>query len=68
MEKKEFKLGEVFQCGHVKLKIEKSDFICGGCYFLGSSLDCRSINRLITGSCIKSERKDKTDVIFVKVE
>lgn len=68
MAKKEFKVGEEFQCGLVKLKCTKSGFSCDGCYFLGSSWDCRVINRLITGTCIKPEREDKTDVIFVKVE
>lgn len=68
MPNKEFKVGETFQCGLVKLKCVKSKFTCDGCYFLGSSLDCAIINKIITGSCIKPEREDKTDVIFVKVE
>lgn len=68
MQKKEFKIGEEFQCGMVKLKCAKSSFSCDGYYFLGSSLDCRVINRMITGDCIKSERKDNSDVIFVEVE
>lgn len=68
MEKKKFKVGEVFQCGLVKLKVEKLDFSCDGRYFLGSYLDCSVINSIITGSCIKPEREDNTDVIFVKVE
>ena len=32
MEKKEFKIGEVFLCGLVKLKCIKSDCVCEGCY------------------------------------
>jgi hypothetical protein len=68
MEKKEFKAGEIFQCGLLKLKCEKSSFSCKGCYFLGSSLDCRILNRMVTGNCLKTERKDKSDVIFIEVK
>lgn len=65
--KKEFKVGEVFQCGIVRLRCEKSGLGCDGCYFL-CFRDCEVINKRITGSCIRSEREDKQDVIFVKVE
>lgn len=66
-EKKMFKVGEVFQCGRVKLKVEKADnrYRCNGCIF-----DSRSCSgaMLLTGSCVGKVRKDKTDVVFVKVE
>lgn len=62
MPTKEFKVGEVFQCGLIKLKVEKSGRKCDGCYFLGG---CK---RGITGACSAESREDKTDVIFVKVD
>lgn len=62
MAKKEFKIGETFQCGLVKLKVEKSGRKCDGCYFLGG---CK---RRITGACSAESREDNTDVIFVEVE
>lgn len=62
MEKKEFKIGEVFQCGLVKLKCIKSSSLCANCYFI------RRCNHEITGYCFAESRDDKTDVIFVKVE
>lgn len=63
----EFKIGEVFQCGLVKLKVEKEDEnSCLKCFFNGTFL-CGNMNQLI-GSCYDDEREDKTDVVFVKVE
>lgn len=62
MKRKEFKIGEIFQCGLINLKVEKSGRICDGCYFLGG---CK---RRITGACSAESREDKTDVIFVEVE
>lgn len=34
MKKKEFKVGEVFQCGLIKLKVEKAskDCLCNRCF------------------------------------
>lgn len=67
MAKKEFKVGEVFQCRLVKLIVVKEDEnSCLKCYFNGTSL-CRNVNQLI-GSCYDDEREDKINVIFVKVE
>lgn len=66
MSKKEFKVGEVFQCGLVKLKCIKYCGIiqkCDACFF--GYTEC---SHKILGSCSKINREDKTDVIFVKVE
>lgn len=62
MNNKEFKVGEVFQCGLIKLKVEKSGRKCDGCYLING---CKLT---ITGPCSQESREDKTDVIFVKVE
>lgn len=68
MPKKEFKIGEMFQCGLIKLRCEKvtSFKCCDGCFFHISCLKC--ISGEIAGSCAGYAREDKTDVIFVKVE
>lgn len=69
MTKKEFKVGEVFQCGLIKLKVEKVRCIaswCDGCFF---HFRCfKQIVRTIAGPCIRTDREDKTDVVFKKVE
>lgn len=65
MVKKEFKVGETFQCGLIKLKCIEytgSRYCCDEC-FIGWG--CR---REIFGSCSKEVREDKTDVIFVRVD
>lgn len=66
MPNKEFKVGETFQCGLVKIRVVKGDDSCRNCFFNESYL-CGNLNKL-TGSCFSSEREDNTDVIFVKVE
>lgn len=64
-----FKVGEVFQCGLVKLKcVEATDtgvLSCTGCFLKELCNEC--IEYLI-GECKKAHREDKADVIFVKVE
>lgn len=70
MSKKEFKVGEVFQCGILKMRVEPSKHpkSCEGCFFWEDNfLKCDDIIETIVGKCDKS-RQDKTDVIFVKVE
>lgn len=62
MEKKEFAVGEEFQCGLIKLRVEKGGKNCNKCYLRGS---CKYS---ITGPCSAEIREDKTDVIFVEVE
>lgn len=69
MAKKEFKVGEVFQCGLIKLKVEKVRSIagcCDGCFFHFCCL--KETVRTIAGPCARTHREDKTDVVFVKVE
>lgn len=65
----EYKVGEVFQCGLIKLRCEESRIIgscCEGCFF---HFYCfKETTRNIAGPCARTQRKDKTDVIFVKVE
>lgn len=69
MPNKEFKVGETFQCGLIKLRCEESQIIgscCEGCFF---NFRCfKEITRNIAGPCARTHRKDKTGVIFVKVE
>lgn len=67
MKRKEFKVGEIFQCGLVKLKCEGGRYgACVNCYFRYKD-DCSAVFDLV-GSCYASEREDNADVIFVKVE
>lgn len=67
MAKKEFKVGEVFQCGLVKLKCVKENHGCRGC-LLDEECDCYGQLRTIVGECSGITREDKTNVIFIKVE
>lgn len=71
MSKKEFKVGEVFQCGLIKLKCVERKFgasRCNGCFFDEKDFICVCKNvKDITGEC-GGKREDETDVIFVKVE
>lgn len=67
MAKKEFKVGEVFQCGLIKLKVVESTLgSCDGCLFHFNCI--KRTTRDIAGPCARTEREDKTDVIFIKVE
>lgn len=64
MSKKEFKVGEVFQYGEVRLKCIE-DYLngipCDGCYFKGRCEDVRM-------ACAWFDRADNKDVVFIKVE
>lgn len=62
---KEFKIGEVFQCGLVKLRVEKAKSGCCGCIFSRDN-DFNDCSHTALGYCGAYYRKDKTDVIFVK--
>ena len=67
MAKTEFKVGETFQLGLVKVRVVKDDvYSCSKCIFNGTKL-CGNIYPL-TGSCFSDRREDGQDVIFVKVE
>lgn len=71
MAKKEFKVGEVFQFGFAKLKVEKSDAKpcdqCESCFMYDYVYNCELFIDII-GSCEAKHREDNTDIIFVKVE
>lgn len=67
MAKTEYKVGEVFQCGLVKLKCVKAEgTICEGCFLYDICDFYSQCNALI--GCCDTSREDKADVIFVKVE
>lgn len=69
----ERRLGEEFQIGDVKLEVVKApvneygDSYCTGCYFLYPRPHCGTFREEI-GNCARSQRADKTPVIFKKVD
>lgn len=70
--KKEFAIGETFQYGLAKLKCVKAPCkgrydSCSQCIFYDDCQEVCSIPYFI-GNCYKTQREDKTDVIFKKVE
>lgn len=71
MAKTEYNLGEVFQCGMVKLRVEECKGCCKCIFYNQKYFKCDitlpALKKFL-GSCSKNERKDKTSVIFVKVE
>lgn len=71
MEKKEFKVGKVFQLGFHKLKVEKTKAKpcdqCEECFMYDYIYNCGYMVEIF-GSCEGKNREDNTDVIFVKVE
>lgn len=70
MKKKEFKVGEIFHCGLIKLKAKKTSKVihpCCHCFISELTSDCRPFKQMV-GECIGLKREDKTDVIFVKVK
>ena len=71
MAKKEFKVGEVFQCGLIKLKVEKTNakpcYQCEECFMYEHIYNCNDLIDLV-GSREGKKRDDKTDVVFVEVE
>lgn len=66
MGKKEFKIGEVFQCGLVKLKVEPARNFCSHC-FLNNVCDDIDHCRELVGECLEEFREDNTSVIFIKI-
>ena len=61
----EHKIGEVFEDGGVNLMVEKSINRCLGCHFLHVTHCAKSST---CETCNPPERKDHTEVIFVKVK
>lgn len=70
MEKKEYQIGEVFQCGLVKLKCVKAKCVTRKCYdcYLYYDWEDICLGQNFVGECEWRDREDKNDVIFVKVE
>lgn len=69
MEKKEFKVGEVFDAGLVRLKcVEPTapNAGCEGCIF-NDHITCGSVD-VVAGPCSHAEREDNRDVIFIKAD
>lgn len=65
MEKKEFKVGEVFTAGLVRLKCVEGDK-CDRCIFEDyNSCSCTDI---IIGPCGHADRQDNKNVIFIKAD
>lgn len=67
--KKEFQIGEVFQCGLVKLKVKEAisnKYNCEECFFDGFCNN--SINNKIIGDCIGEFREDGKNIIFIESE
>ena len=65
MKKKEFKVGEVFTAGFVKLKCVEND-TCDGCIF-EDCMPC-SFRDVTIGPCEHIDRQDNKDVIFIKAD
>lgn len=60
----EYKVGEVFQFGKIKLKcVESIDTDCRGCV-LSETSHCRKF----MSHCHKFHRSDEKDVIFIEVK
>lgn len=69
MDRSEFKIGEVFQFGNIKLRVDVGKpGKCAGCLLFDIvEGPCQRFFEVV-GHCQAMYRKDKTDVIFVKVE
>lgn len=68
MEKKEFKVGEVFDAGLVRLKCVEPTAPgagCEGCIF--NYFTCEAVD-VIAGPCNHAEREDNKNVIFIKAD
>lgn len=71
MAKTEFEINEVFQLGLIKIKcVEQKEhypFLCTGCCI--NPVNCASYEgNDAVGCCAADKRKDKTNVIFIRVE
>lgn len=70
MKKKEFKVGEVFDLGLMKIRVEKRDGYkrCSECFFDELCYNNDGLCYAIAGDCGCCEREDGKDVVFKKVE
>jgi hypothetical protein len=69
----ELKIGEEFQLGDRKFRIEEETDgeieVCVGCFFKDANLECRELQIFnIIPECSFSCRKDKKDVVFKEVK
>lgn len=62
----ERKIGEVFECDGVKLRVEPDTCMCRGCYFNRDFYKWCNLYKSVRGECQKSSRSDR-GVIFKKV-
>lgn len=61
------KIGEVFECNGVKLRVEPEVCMCRGCYFNRDCFKWCNQYKSVRGACQKASRSD-IGVIFKKVE
>lgn len=67
-EKEEFAIGEIFQCGLVKLVVKEQENRLGGCencFFAENDTVCPDV---ILGPCEAEFREDRKEVKFIVVE
>ena len=63
----ERKIGDVFELDGVKLRVEKAESWCEGCYLSDIYMECTDL-RNIRGDCSEVHRTDNTDVVFTEVK
>ena len=66
----EYKVDETFQFGLKTLKCVEGDG-CSECAFFNEVWDPSCLNKIhveYVGPCVKKDREDRTDVIFIEVE
>lgn len=69
MNKKEFKIGEKFQCGLTTLEcVKQINKYCEGCVFYDGFGRCVKFMTCVVGECKKHARSDHNNVIFKQVK
>lgn len=66
--KKEFAIGEIFQCGLIKLVVKEQEDVLGGCedcIFFKQGGVC---TETILGPCDAEHREDRKEVKFIIVD
>ena len=66
MKKYEYKIGEEFQLGLKRLRVEEGS-ACEDCFFSNRCVNYALDAIDIAGGCLPTEREDKTNVIFKEV-
>lgn len=66
----ELKIGEEFQLGDRRFRIEKDKIeTCVGCFFIENDIPCEELKIYsILPQCNRINRKDKKDVVFKEVK